>query len=205
MKKHVVFVSIVVALVAMVGAWILLRKSFDALNRPEPIVWDFSHGDTLDAVHWPKDVGGQEFERKGRFELTIVGSPGLGGKVIFHEEVQNFTLYRKGDKLEYAAIFFGGFNLTAEQAYEKAKHIMTLWQFRPENFENLESWHDGIAGHVSYPVFVTAHQQDRNFGQNPFLYPGFEVIKAGDVRLRINVFGGKPEDGTCRCGLTLTL
>ena len=26
--------------------------------RPEKVVWDLSHGDTINAVHWPKDLSG---------------------------------------------------------------------------------------------------------------------------------------------------
>jgi hypothetical protein len=202
-KKCIIFLAAAAGSIVIISVYAMLRATFNAVNRPEPIVWDFSHGDSLDAVHWPKGHSGDEFERKGRFELTIIGSPELGGKVIFHENVDEFVCYRRVGKLDGASIFFGGTGVSAETAYGKIRDIMTAWRFPPEKFEELEKWHDGIAKRVSYPVFVAQHQSDRQFGQNAFICPSFDAIKWPNVRVRITVVGGKPEEGTCRCRIGL--
>ena len=188
--------------------WAVLAHWASSLRFPslhpgpptESITWDFRKGPhKIAEVNWPASERGNLFERKGQFDLTIIGPK---GDVIFHQQVQNFICERKGDELENTYVHFATAS-TGEQAYEILKKVMTDWQFPANAFVDLETWHDGIVRRVSYPDFVRQHEKDRDFF--PGLYPGFEAGKAGNVGMRASEVGGHaPETGDLEYILSLS-
>jgi hypothetical protein len=207
---------LVIVIIAAVG--VLAVSEWGRLGRPEAIRWDLSQGETIAAVNWPSTWGGQFFDQKGNYDLTIL-SPGFmpevnwyqmrqnpppqpngKGDVIFQERVQHFICERRGNALKSAAVYFGN-GCGTDEAYDKAKKVMTDWRFSPVNLRALEIWHTAVAAHMPQGDFIVKYRTDP--GVDCFTYPDFEAIRGGNVSMRISVISGAPQDGNCHCTLTL--
>ena len=187
-------------------------------GAPEAITWDLSQGETVAEVHWPPALSGQFFDQKGNYDLTII-SPGFmpavnwyqmrqnprplpigKGDVIFQERVQHFICERRGNDLKSAAVYFGN-GCGTDEAYDKARQVMTDWRFFPVNLRALEIWHTAVAGHMPQGDFIGKYRSDA--AVHCFTYPDYEATKGGDVSVRVSVISGAPQDGNCHWTLTL--
>jgi hypothetical protein len=167
-------------------------RGLGTLGMAQRLTWDFRKGPhNIAEVNWPTSITGRDWDVKGQFDLTIIGSK---GDIIFHEDVQHIICRRNGDKLEAVFLHFGS-GCTAEQAYQTVKKIMTDWKYPQDELSGLEVWHDAISRRVSYEKFIKLHEHDHDSYGLVFQYPGFEAGKAGDVGLRLSETNGTPEKG----------
>jgi hypothetical protein len=201
LRKIVLVTLLVMGIDAIIATVIVcaLYRLKHAL-APEKIVWRFDQGDTINSVNWPSDLSGSDYDRTGQFDLIIID---VHGKTLFHDQVFHFYCQRKGNHVEWVVLHFG-LTQTAAAAYVKAKDLMKFWPFRPENFDDLEAWHEGLAKHMSPGQFFLANK-DRSKGGLAFDYPNFTLVAGGNVLMRGSITGGDPRmDGLdCNCVLTL--
>ena len=197
MSRRSILLITLGAIILLIVALLLRTAGTAAITRSsaaEPITWDFRKGPhKIAEVNWPASETGRIYDRKGEFDLTMIGPD---GKIIFHERVQHFICERKGDDLENTYVHFAS-RCSGEQAYQILNKVMTEWEFPKKALDDLQVWHEGIVNHMSHPEFVRLHP-------NEWGYPGFEAGKAGSVGVRASRVAGLPDDGTSQFTLSLS-
>ena len=167
-RRWIIRCFLIAMLMLCVGGWATTVLIYRA-TRPERIVWDLSHGDTTDAVHWPKGLGGSGFERTAHYlDLTIISDgfrPAVSGYQMPPAYCRRrsvagsyFTATRSGISTcrGKPRILTGLWSILAVLLPRNKRmlrqKIMTDWHYRPENLVALDylarrysepGWHRG--------------------------------------------------------------